>query len=278
MFASLLGDLVQRGAKVLVKVETRLHPLFHRSIPGLTLLPNDEEESPLLSQATVDYWAPIGSLSRWLRPDLASFPVRPGYLRPEPTQARVLRERYRRRFGASPVVGISWRGGFKESGRLRSMTVTDWTPILTQSDFGFVNLQYGDCRAELAAVRRELGVDVFHDEDVDPLKDLDIFAAQTAAMDLVISIDNSTVHMAGALNVPVWVMLPIVPDWRWMLNRTDSPWYSSVRLFRQTDAGDWLPVLAAIADELKRTGGEGDRASERSDMLLERQAFGEGTD
>jgi ADP-heptose:LPS heptosyltransferase len=132
---------------------------------------------------------------------------------------------------------------------------------LAQSTFGFVSLQYGDCRADLEAVRRDVGVEILHDESVDPLKDLDDFAAQTAAMDLVISIDNSTVHMAGALDVPVWAMLPAVPDWRWMLDRSDSPWYPSVRLFRQATAGEWGPVIERVAEELKRGVAGRDRAA-----------------
>jgi hypothetical protein len=144
--------------------------------------------------------------------------------------------------------------------RVRSIPLAAWAPILAQPAFGFVNLQYGDCRADLEAVRRDLGVEILHDESVDPLKNLDDFAAQTAAMDLVISIDNSTVHMAGALNVPVWVMLPAVPDWRWMLDRSDSPWYPSVRLFRQATAGEWTPVIARVAKELKHRFGVADRA------------------
>ena len=71
-----------------------------------------------------------------------------------------------------------------------------------------------------------------HDwEDADPLEDLDNFAAQIASLDLVISVDNSTVHMAGALGKPVWVLLSYVPDWRWMLTRDDSPWYPQVNFF-----------------------------------------------
>jgi hypothetical protein len=98
-------------------------------------------------------------------------------------------------------------------------------------------------------------VEIFHDDTVDPLRSLDDFAAQTAAMDLVLSVDNSTVHMAGALNVPVWALLPAVPDWRWLLGRTDSPWYSSVRLFRQSIAGEWAPVIDVVAQELGRAFG-----------------------
>ena len=82
-------------------------------------------------------------------------------------------------------------------------------------------------------------------------------------MDLVISIDNSTVHMAGALDVPVWVLLPFVPDWRWMLGRPDSPWYPSVRLFRQPAAGVWVSVIENVARELKHTFAGVDRGGAR---------------
>ena len=85
----------------------------------------------------------------------------------------------------------------------------------------------------------------------------------TAAMDLVISIDNSTVHMAGALNVPVWALLPVVPDWRWMLGRSDSPWYASARLFRQPAAGEWTPVIDSVARELTRAFGSAEPGASR---------------
>jgi hypothetical protein len=139
--------------------------------------------------------------------------------------------------------------------------LTAWSPILKQRDFGFVSLQYGACGADLAAVQSETGVQILHDETVDPLKDLDSLAAQTAAMDLVISIDNSTVHMAGALNVPVWVLLPFVPDWRWMLGRSDSPWYPSVELFRQPALGEWAPVIDTVAERLRRAFDAADSTS-----------------
>jgi len=258
MFASLLPDLVERGAICLVKLDNRLQPLLRRSINGLTLIPRDDAALSRSEEFAVDFQAPIGSLCRWLRPDLASFPSRPGFLKADSALTEVYRQRYRERFGDRPVVGISWRGGTGEVAQVRSIPLTAWSSILGQRDFGFVNLQYGDCRADLAAVRREIGVEIFHDDMVDPLKSLDDFAAQTAAMDLVISIDNSTVHMAGALNVPVWVLLPAVPDWRWMLGRSDSPWYSSVRLFRRPPAGEWSPVINEVAQELMRVFGIGD--------------------
>jgi ADP-heptose:LPS heptosyltransferase len=85
---------------------------------------------------------------------------------------------------------------------------------------------------------------------INPFENLDDFAAQIAALDLVISVDNTTVHLAGALGKPVWTLLPCVPDWRWMLNREDSPWYPTMRLFRQPSQGDWSSVIKMIGREL----------------------------
>jgi len=250
MFASLLPDLVQRGATCIVKMDDRLQPLLHRSMPDLRLVSRKDSELSDIDHTRVDYQSRIGSLCQWLRPTLASFPLRQSYLEADPDLVAIFRERYRARFGSRLIVGISWRGGTGEIMRLRSIPLSAWSSILRQEGVGFVNLQYGDCRADLEAVRSGMGVEIFHDDAVDPLKSLDDFAAQTAAMDLVISVDNSTVHLAGALNVPVWIMVPAVPDWRWMLDRSDSPWYSSVRLFRQPSPREWSPVLLAVAEEL----------------------------
>jgi ADP-heptose:LPS heptosyltransferase len=111
----------------------------------------------------------------------------------------------------------------------------------------------------LAAAHEQLGIDVHWDREIDPLASLDDLATQVAAMDLVVSIDNSTVHMAGALGVPVWVMLPKVPDWRWLLDREDSVWYASARLFRQERRADWVAVITAVAAELRRLVAAGSR-------------------
>ena len=95
------------------------------------------------------------------------------------------------------------------------------------------------------------GTPVLVDRTVDQFTDIDRFAAQIAAMDLVITIDNSTAHLAGALTgVPTWVLLPFAPDWRWMLDRDDSPWYPTMRLFRQTSPGDWQGVMRSVQSAL----------------------------
>ncbi len=84
----------------------------------------------------------------------------------------------------------------------------------------------------------------------DELLDFGDTAALATLMDVVITVDTSLAHLAGALGLPTWVLLPDVPDWRWLTDRSDSPWYPTMRLFRQTKRGDWGPVIAAVSREL----------------------------
>ena len=85
---------------------------------------------------------------------------------------------------------------------------------------------------------------------------MDDFSAKISTLDLVISIDNSTVHFAGALRVPIWILLPFIPDFRWMLDYEDSPWYPSAKLFRQQDQGDWETVISRVKKELENLIGK----------------------
>jgi ADP-heptose:LPS heptosyltransferase len=87
------------------------------------------------------------------------------------------------------------------------------------------------------------------------LQDFNDAAGLVQHLDLIISVDTSVAHLAGAMGKPVWIMLPLNSDWRWHLNRSDSPWYSTARLFRQTTFGRWDSVVSAIADELKKLQG-----------------------
>ena len=134
--------------------------------------------------------------------------------------------------------------------RIRSIDLPFWEPIF-RSGAHFVNLQYGDHSEEIDQLELETGINIYDWDDANPLVDLDSFAAQISALDLVISVDNSTVHIAGAVGTPVWVLTPYNPDWRWMLERRSSPWYSTVRLFRQQKIGDWNGVIDEISTKLQ---------------------------
>ncbi|MCH7685888.1 MAG: tetratricopeptide repeat protein, partial [Planctomycetes bacterium] len=264
-FASCMGDVLKKTPNCLVECDPRLVELYSRSFPKaqvIALTPNARCGSSV-HLPDFDVQIPIGSLPRLFRRSLDSIPQRRSYLVPDTT----LQEKWKKRFaelGDSLKVGISWRGGKQEiSRRRRTTTLDQWEAILSLPGVAFVNLQYGDCVEELEAVHRTTGVQIHDWDDADPLVDLDGFAAQISALDMVISIDNSTVHMAGALGVNVWTLLPFSPDWRWFLNRNDSPWYPSMRLFRQSRIGEWDAVFNnvtnALGDRMKKTetGGNG---------------------
>jgi 2-polyprenyl-3-methyl-5-hydroxy-6-metoxy-1,4-benzoquinol methylase len=192
----------------------------------------------------------MGSLPRFVRRSEADFPTRRRYLVADPSLVMNWRARLQE-LGPGLKVGVSWRGGHKPAVRQRrSIPLDRWTPVLQIPGARFVNLQYGDCAEELAQIQAATGIPVHHWSDVNPLENLENFAAQIAALDLVVSVDNSTVHFAGALGTPVWALLHFSPNWRWMLKREDSLWYQSVRLFRQPAIGDWTSVIERVAAEL----------------------------
>ena len=125
------------------------------------------------------------------------------------------------------------------------MELSLFAPLFARSDIRWISLQYGDHTA-LETQAAAAGAPILIDRIVDQLSDIDVFAAQIAALDLVLTIDNSTAHLAGALGVPVWVLLPFAPDWRWLQEREESAWYPTMRLFRQPKLGDWQSVVERV--------------------------------
>ena len=167
-----------------------------------------------------------------------------------------LRNRYRALFPGKRLVGISWRSGNRDSATIRSIDLSLWKPIFETPDCAFISLQYGDVSRDLETLRTETGHVVHWDREVDPFQYLDPFTAQIAAMDLVISVDNSTVHFAGAIGKPCWVLLPLNSDWRWLVDRTKSIWYDSLELIRQPKGEGWEHVVANVAKRLRDIGTE----------------------
>jgi hypothetical protein len=113
----------------------------------------------------------------------------------------------------------------------------------------WISLQYGAFNA-LEQQAAAASAPILIDRSVDQFASIDLFAAQVAAMDHVLTIDNSTAHLAGALGLPVSLMLPFAADWRWLKDRDDSPWYPTMRLFRQSVPGNWQSVLQSVQSAL----------------------------
>ena len=250
-FAGMIPDLIPRARRLVVQVEPRLADLFSRSFPEVEIIGHDAVGPP----AGGDRAIPLGSVGRHVRGSLSDIPDVVGYLKADPARIDALR---RRLAHGSLVVGLSWISKNPESGARRSLALAGWSPVLGVPGCTFVDLQYGDTTTERAELARSSGRALRH-LDVDAFADIDGLAALIAACDLVMTIDNTTAHLAAALGKPTWVLLPFVPDWRWLLVRDDSPWYPTMRLFRQPSIADWPSVMARVAGELsqltRREGG-----------------------
>ena len=252
MFASCLKEVIARTGLCIVECDKRLVPLFTRSFPTIQTIDRITADDQLPSDAPpADFKIAIGSLPKFLRPGFLSFPQQNSYLVPDLQKVELWRRRFSE-LGSGMKIGISWRGGKKRSVQLtRSIVLEQWSELFSLPGIYWINLQYGDCSAELREAKEKTGITIHDWEDADPLKDLDNFAAQIAALDLIISVDNATVHMAGALGVPVWALLPFACDWRWMRDVEDTPWYKTVRLVRRKNLGNWEEVFSRVAQDIR---------------------------
>jgi Flp pilus assembly protein TadD len=258
LLAGMLADLHEVAGDVAVETEPRLVPLLARSFPALEILP--EGEPPAGGGFTSQI--ALGALGQHFRKQPDAFPSRRAYLRADSVRTAALRHRYT----IAPdqlLVGISWRSRNAAFGRFKSAGLADWAPILAVPGVTFVNLQYGDTRDERSRIEAP---HILHDATIDPLRDLDGAAAQIAAMDLVITTSNTTAHMAGALGIETWTLLPSGPGllWYWFQDREDSPWYPAMRLCRQLAPGDWVELITRVAAELHRHAARRDNHSEKT--------------
>jgi tetratricopeptide (TPR) repeat protein len=262
MFASCLDDLTRLADNCVVECDPRLVRLFQRSFPGLRVYPHLKKATePWLADGvvpTAKTW--LGSLPLRFRPGLEAFPDRRGYLVADPRQADAWRARLAA-LGPGLKVGISWRGGTPSTRRSsRSIPLVEWLPLLQRAGAQFVDLQYGDNGAEIEALVRQHDVRLTRWPEA-LSADYDATAALVDALDLVISVQTSLVHLAGALGKEVWVLVPRVPEWRYGSEGHTLPWYPSARLLRQTSP-DWTQVIAeadaalrARTDHLRHSAG-----------------------
>lgn len=243
-----LGDAIQfaryarlaesRGARVILAVQARLQGLMSRLSPTIQII--GEEESP----ERFDFHCPLSSLAGAFRTTLHTIPAAEPYLHVEPQRV----EYWRQRIGQHGFkIGICWQGMQSAAGSGRSFPLAELEAIGAMSGVRLVSLQKRDGLEQLATLPPGMSVEILGADEADSFLDA---AAVMQCMDLVITCDTSIAHLAGALGRPAWVALKYVPDWRWMLDRNDSPWYPTLRLFRQTTTGSWREVFGAIQREL----------------------------
>ena len=230
-FARYLPLLAQRGARVIVECAASLVPLLG-AMPGVA------QACARGRRPAYDLWVDQMSLPRLFGTTLDTVPFITAYMRADPDRTA----HWDKRLPGGLRVGLAWAGNpLHSNDARRSIPVAALGPIIAAGYGSLVNLQVGGRADELAGVAA----------CSDGLTDWGETAAAVATLDLVITVDTAVAHMAGALGIPVWVMLPHAPDWRWMLDRTDSPWYSCMRLFRQQRPGDWAGVVDQVAAALE---------------------------
>ncbi|MEC8166041.1 MAG: hypothetical protein VX079_15935, partial [Pseudomonadota bacterium] len=148
-----------------------------------------------------------------------------------------------------PRVGLVWAGKpTHKNNRNRSIALETMLPLLEMPEIRFVGLQKGDGSDQ----PQRLGADALVVNIGERMRDFADTASILVQLDLLVSVDTSVVHLSGALGTPAWALIPYSPDWRWLYGRDDTPWYDSVRLFRQTKPGDWPEVLDRVWDALSQ--------------------------
>ena len=247
LHASMLPDVMARTPSVVFEVEPRLAPLFARSFPGVRVIACQPE----LYAGDVEAQEPLASLGCVLRRSFEEFPRRDrGYLVAD--AARTLALRTRLASDGRRVIGLSWVSKAPVGGASKSARLTDFEALLRLPGCRFVDLQYGDTGEERAALARDLGIVVERLGDIDNTNDLDGLAALMSACDAVVTVSNTTAHLAGALGRPTFVMVPhgFARIWYWFHDRGQSPWYPRVAVRRQQGGQPWADVVAAVAREV----------------------------
>ena len=238
-FCRYVNLLAARGAKVIFAVTAKLEKLMGSLGQGVEIRRIDDLPH------VFDYHCPLLSLPLAFQTSSASIPAQTPYIHADESTSASLRKRLSEN-GKRKICGLSWYSKNETTGVSRSVNLLDFFNAVDPREFQFVNLQYGDMSEEIANLKRQKDVEIMNVPEIDNYKDIDGFAALVDACDVIVSIDNTTVHIAGALNKKTFVMLPYIADWRWMQDREDSPWYPSIRLFRQQRDGDWTDVFKRI--------------------------------
>lgn len=226
------------GARIVLEIQAELIPLV-QYLPGVNALIPSGQPLP-----DADWQCSLMDLPKVFRTTVESIPATIPYLTPPPEYEH----RWRGKLDKLPGrrIGLVWAGRPEhQNDRNRSMPAATLAPLVGFDGVSFVALQKGPAAAEpcpTGLIALDLGP---------MLVDFADTAAVLTQLDLLIAVDTSIVHLAGALGRPCWTLLPFAPDWRWMLDRNDSPWYPSLRLFRQSTRGDWTTVITAVRRALE---------------------------
>jgi tetratricopeptide (TPR) repeat protein len=234
------ATLIERlGAKVVVECQKELKLLF-RNADGITQSIARGEQLP-----DFDVHCPLLSMPLILGSTLETIPATTPYIRID----SVLLKRWRDKIchdSSKLKIGLAWASGIGDLSQAKSFPLDTLSPLGQHGGIAFYSLQKGRGAEEAKHPPADMHL-IDYTAEIESFSDT---AALIEQLDLVISVDTAVAHLAGALGKPIWTLLPTEPIWQWMLNREDTPWYPTMRLFRQPSPGDWESVIAKVKDEL----------------------------
>jgi tetratricopeptide (TPR) repeat protein len=239
-FARYVPLVAARGCRVILEVQPRLRPLLDR-LPGADLVLARGDRLPGFATH-----CPLMSLPLAFDTTLETIPSAVPYLVPTSASVAAAREEYPRREGRLRI-GLCWAGNPRhKADRQRSMPLEILASLAEIDKAVFFSLQFGPAAAQIAPLQSRFPVVDASSRN----QSLAETAALMATLDLVLTVDTAIAHLAGAMGLPVWIMLPHLADWRWLEDRRDSPWYPTARLFRQPASGHWAPLIAEVRGAL----------------------------
>jgi tetratricopeptide (TPR) repeat protein len=239
-FVRYVARVAAMGGRVILQVQPNLVPLFKSEPAAAAVLATNEDPGPFDVQAT------LLEIPAILGDTIDTIPATVPYLRADPTLVAHWRASLKQ--DRAFKIGIAWHGNpNQKDGLIRRCTLRDMASTWSVPGVTVYSLQIGAGRDEISAGDRLPVIDL---GDIDRDGAFMDTAAIMEALDLVVTIDTSIAHLAGGLGRPVWMAVPYWADWRWMIDRTDSPWYPTMRIFRQKQPGEWHSVFAQIASAL----------------------------
>ncbi len=258
LYSSMLRDaqkLCPDG--IIVECDKRLKPLFERSIQGIHFVARDVPDIALADKSIMAQCS-AGQLGQFFRATFNDFPKRPAPLQADAARIQHIRAKYeqeKQKLGKTgKIVGVSWKSKPLRQGDPKSSNFSDWKIIFDQSPHLFICMQHGDISEDIQ-IARQHNWPFMIDDGIDQHESLDDFAAQICAVDSVISVSNTTAHMAGACGKSCTLLLPYSRGlmWHWFDKETvnakipmsTSPWYPSIQIVRQTHEGNWHSALSA---------------------------------
>jgi hypothetical protein len=203
---------------------------------------------------SIDWVLPIGDLAALYRNDDGSFPMRAAYLAADSAKIAALRATLAARANGRPLVGIAWRGGSSQTHALyRTIPLADWLPVLAQPAC-FVSLEYRACSDEVQRLAASRGIEIVHLPDLTLAPDYARTFELVSALDLVLTVPTSVLHVAGAVGTPCWVVMHHKAAWRECSRDRAIPWYpkTHLRFVRGPDAAAWNGTLSEVAAALRR--------------------------